>query len=599
MKQGAQDLLEVMHSHVHDPNPVSTLHLYNTRSRSYDSVGYADLSEIAFAFGARLMACGHGPGSVCMIACYSPFATLVAFYGAVSIGAVPMILPMPKALGSHEALIERIYFWGEKFSGRSALMLEQGLNEKFHQSIPPGVGVVRLLAEPAAHWDRLSKPARQWAPAASDVAFFQTTSSSTGDHKAVAISHGNIIANVHGIREAVGMGSSERMISWLPLFHDMGLVGAVLFSFCHGYPLWLMTPTQFVKRPSLWLKGMSEHRCSIATAPNFGYDYCSRLVSPDDVSALDLTAVKHLFIGAEPIRQSTVNSFIEKFSAAGISKEVIRPAYGLAESTIITTISRPDSSARFALLERDSIAVNQRVNVLSFTDIGGTPMNGMIVPDHVAVCTAGTPISDMDLKLVDEDGVPVAGELHVGEIVLSGNSVALGYVTGGAAEIEPFPDTGMRTGDLGVVIGEELYIIERIKNVIIRNGENFLVSALEQRIADLLDSSHEHVAVFESDIYDPASEIVVLVEKHGGLSTGQINPFLANLPRESYPIDRVLFSRARAIPRTTSGKKRHYMCRKMLREGGLDYQQLIEVDPQKLVTAMSARDTADGEDLTR
>ena len=135
------------------------------------------------------------------------------------------------------------------------------------------------------------------------------------------------------------MTDKERMISWLPLFHDMGLVGTVLFSFCNRYPLYLMTPVQFVKRPALWLKGMSEHKCTIATAPNFGYDYCSRLVSDKDTAELDLSSVKHLFIGAEPIRVSTIQSFVEKFRQAGISEAKIRPAYGLAESTIITSLS--------------------------------------------------------------------------------------------------------------------------------------------------------------------------------------------------------------------------------------------------------------------
>ncbi len=191
-----------------------------------------------------------------------------------------------------------------------------------------------------------------------DIAFFQTTSSSTGDHKAVAIAHGNVLSNVHGIKAAVDMDETEKMISWLPLFHDMGLVGAVLFSLCHGYPLHLMTPTQFIKRPLLWLRGISDARCTITTAPNFGYDYCCRLISDKDAGALDLSCVKHFFIGAEPIRESTIRDFCSKFAAAGVGHDQVRPAYGLAESTIITTISRPRTRARFAYLGPGSIGFN-------------------------------------------------------------------------------------------------------------------------------------------------------------------------------------------------------------------------------------------------
>ena len=287
-----------------------------------------------------------------------PIATLVAFYGAISVGAIPMIFPMPRALGSHQALLERINHWGFRFDRPAILILEEGLKEKFHQEIPAQMPVIRLSESPLDHWDVLQAPAADHTPDRNDVAFFQTTSSSTGDHKAVAISHGNILSNVTGIRAAVDMTDSERMISWLPLFHDMGLVGTVLFSFCNRYPLYIMTPTQFIKRPAMWLRGISEFRCTITTAPNFGYDYCSR-ISARDTAEFDLTGVKHFFIGAEPIRVSTIRDFCARFEPCGVRPEMIRPAYGLAESTIITTISRPHSPARFVFLDPGSIGVNQ------------------------------------------------------------------------------------------------------------------------------------------------------------------------------------------------------------------------------------------------
>jgi len=270
-----------------------------------------------------------------MIACHSPYATLVAFYGAISVGAIPMIFPMPLSLGSHEALSERIKHWGFAFAEPAMLVLEEGLTEKFHDEIPEEIATIRLSADPEGEWDEADSSATNHQPRPEDIAFFQTTSSSTGDHKAVSISHSNILANIVGIKKSVDMSDDERMASWLPLFHDMGLVGAVLFSFCNNYTLFIMTPTQFVKRPALWLKTMHEHKCTVATAPNFGFDYCSRLVSEKDVAALDLRHVKHLFIGAEPIRVSTVASFLEKFTPCGITPIVIRPAYGLAESTIM------------------------------------------------------------------------------------------------------------------------------------------------------------------------------------------------------------------------------------------------------------------------
>lgn len=578
----AANLLEVMQGYVDGKDAQAGLHFWNTSSRGYDLVSYGELSRRAFAFGARLMSADRGAGAVCMIACHSPYATLIAFYGAISIGAIPMIFPMPRALGSHEALIERIQHWGARLRRPSILVLEEGLDEKFHKAIPAEQAIIRLAESPLGHWDRQEQPAHGHSPVAGDVAFFQTTSSSTGDHKAVAISHGNILSNVDGIRAAVNMDTTERMIAWLPLFHDMGLVGTVLFSFCNAYPLYLMTPTQFIKRPALWLKGMSEHRCTITTAPNFGYDYCSRLVADKEAAELDLSGVKHFFIGAEPIRVSTIRFFCDKFRASGVVPDMIRPAYGLAESTIITTISQPRPKAGFIFLEADSIGMDQPVRIVGRSDFAAP--DDVSLCDRVAVCTAGTPIEHMQVSLVDEAGNPVRDN-HAGEIVIQGSSVALGYVDGGEEIVHRFEEQQVGTGDMGVIVDGDLFIIERIKNVIIRNGENYLVSAMEQRLADLLRVSHENVALFESDIHDPTSPIVVLVEKHKGLADDQIESMLATLPQDNFPLDLILFHRSRTIPRTTSGKKRHFFCRKQYQKGELDYQQQIEVTADRIAAA--------------
>jgi len=334
----------------------------------------------------------------------------------------------------------------------------------------------------------------------------------------------------------------------------MGLVGTVLFSFCNRYPLYLMTPIQFVKRPALWLKGMSEHRCTIATAPNFGYDYCSRLVSDKDVAELDLNCVKHLFIGAEPIRVSTIQSFVEKFKSCGISEEKIRPAYGLAESTIITSISLPAQQAKFVCFDSDEMGIGKSVVETRRIPFEAADMDAYEALADIAICTAGSPIDGMVAELVDENDKAVAGEGHAGEIVLSGHSVALGYVGDANQLVDRFEEGRVHTGDMGVMLDGELYIIERIKNIIIRSGENYLVSAIEQRIADLLNTSHEHVAVFETDILDPDSEML---------------------------------SKARDIPRTTSGKKRHFYCRKLYKNDELASHQNIEITPERIKSAQS------------
>lgn len=584
-------LLDTMLNHVESPTPDCALHCWDTQSKTYHPVSYADLTQQAFAFGQRLLDSGQQPQSTCMIACHSPYATLVAFYGAISAGIIPMIFPMPKALGSHDALEQRIRHWSGRFDLPAALVLESGADEKFHASLPEAIRQVRV---PTSQHDTASgsqpTPAIAAAPSRNDIAFFQTTSSSTGDHKAVVVTHGNILANVTAIRAAVNMTDRERMISWLPLFHDMGLVGAVLFCFCNRYPLYLMTPVQFVKRPALWLRGMSEHRCTIATAPNFGYDYCARLVSDKDAASLDLSSVKHLFIGAEPIRVSTIQSFVDKFRPAGISASTLRPAYGLAESTIITSISLPSKPARFLCFDADSIGIGLTPTEHSRSHYEPTELGQFNPHSGIVVSTAGAPVADMQVEIVDETGQTVAAEGIAGEIVLSGPSVAAGYVGDKGQLVAPFKNGRMASGDMGLMHDGELYIIERIKNIIIRNGENYLVSAIEQRIADLLGSSHEHIAVFETDIHNPASDIVVLVERQEPLTDSAITTLLARFPQEGHPVDRLLLSRAREIPRTTSGKKRHFYCRNLYRANQLKFHQCIEISAARIVAAQAAQE---------
>lgn len=586
----SKTLLEVMIKHSQNVSGETALHCWNAANKNYTPVSYRDLSQRAFAFGVKLQeaSSGNAEKRIVMIACHSPYANLVAFYGAISVGAIPMIFPMPLSLGSHEALSERICHWGFAFDEPALLILEEGLSEKFHDEIPEEIYTIRLSDDPLGDWEQQELPASLYIPVTDSIAFFQTTSSSTGDHKAVSISHQNIIANVAGIRRASNMDSNERMATWLPLFHDMGLVGTVLFCFGNDYPLYIMTPTQFIKRPANWLKTLSEYRCTIATAPNFGFDYCTRLVSDKDVSTLNLEHVKHLYIGAEPIRVSTVDGFIKKFSSCGISAKKIRPAYGLAESTIITSIFDPENVANFIYIDAESIGMGNAVTILDKVKFDDPKLVNYDANKAMAVCTAGMAIDGMVIEIVDKKGV-VLDDGVAGEIAITGSSVAMGYVGGDGQLINAFAKGRLCTGDMGAIIDGELYILERIKNLIIRNGENYLVSALEDQLAEILNISHEHIAVFDSNIHDPSSDIVVLVERHKPINEDQVEALLIAMPKEAFPINKILLCSSREIPRTTSGKKRHFYCRKLYQKDEIVFQQTIEVSPKRIMQALNKR----------
>jgi acyl-CoA synthetase (AMP-forming)/AMP-acid ligase II len=232
--------------------------------------------------------------------------------------------------------------------------------------------------------------------------------------------------------------------------------------------------------------------------------------------------------------------------------------------------------------------MNQQVKVLDTLVFDEAVLSAHDPAKSMAVCAGGSAIDGIQITIVDEHGNQVAGEGIAGEIALQGTSVAMGYVAGGDQLIDRFENSYVLTGDLGTIIEGELYILERLKNIVIRNGENYLVSALEEQLAELFAISHEHVAVFDSDIHDPGSDIVVLVERHAPISQVEIDALLVAMPKEAFPINKVLLSRSREIPRTTSGKKRHFYCRKMYQRHEIKYQQSFAVSPALIMQAMNA-----------
>jgi len=208
----------------------------------------------------------------------------------------------------------------------------------------------------------------------------------------------------------------------------------------------------------------------------------------------------------------------------------------------------------------------------------------------IAVCAGGSSIEGMLVEIVDADGELIEQDGVAGEIAITGTSVAMGYVFGDDSDvlIDRFSGGRTRTGDMGAMIDGQLYILERLKNLIIRNGENYLVSALEEQLAEILDISHEHVAVFDSNIHDPNSDIVVMVERKSPIDEQAVEDLLVAMPKEAFPINKILFSKSREIPRTTSGKKRHFYCRKMYQKDEIVFQQEILVSPQLIMRAVNA-----------
>lgn len=496
-----------------------------------------------------------------VIAASNPLPTLLAFFAALGLGARPLIIPGPKALGGVAPFVERMTHTLSRFPGYCALALEHGLISD--EVRLPDVPVIPLSPVSTDYGESdVDAIVAELSAGGDDVAFLQMTSASTGAGKLVAISHANACANLTALGEGLAFGPGDRIGSWLPLYHDMGLVGTTLCGFFHGLPLGIMKPTDFIRRPYRWLDMLSRLGSTITAAPNFGYDYAARTVSDRQIKDIDLSRLRCAVIGAEPIRLATLRGFVDRFAPCGLRAEVLTCSYGMAEATLGTAMLRPGNAPRYLLVDVAKVDIGAPVRILGGGELG----SGTAADDEgpgVAVFSNGPALPAITIELVDEDGAPLSGDGVLGEFALRGPSVSVGYFDSVTAAPVSFADGVFRTGDLGFVQDGDVFILERSKHVIIRNGQNFLASLLEARIAQLLDRPEHELIVLDTDVRDPRSHIIAVVENFAGVAqlTTEQKAALRDL---DLPIDAVLFSRKRIIPRTTSGKKKYHETRRRL-----------------------------------
>lgn len=307
------------------------------------------------------------------------------------------------------------------------------------------------------------------------MAFLQYTSGSTGNPKGVMVSHGNLMHNEAILRQALLSEKSSVLVSWLPLFHDMGLIGQMLLALHSGATLCLMSPESFLRDPLRWLETISRFRGTISGAPNFAYELCIKkaIAAPERIANLDLSHWKRAFNGAEPVRGDTLRRFAEVFSPCGFKTESLYPCYGLAEGTLIVSGAMQTEGPRFAKLNSDQLQ-HRRVS-LTTTD------------DAKEMVASGVALGDQLICIVDPDTTRVCDANEIGEIWVQGGSIGKGYWNNPEASAECFSaytregeGPFLRTGDLGFLLDGYLYISSRCKDLIIINGKNFYPQDLER-----------------------------------------------------------------------------------------------------------------------
>lgn len=414
-------------------------------------------------------------------------------------------------------------------------------------------------------------------PAASDVhpddvAFLQYTSGSTSDPRGVMLTHTNLLENSASIAESFGHNTESCGFIWLPPYHDMGLIGGILQPVYRGFPCVLTSPISIVRRPARWLEGVARHRATTSGGPSFAYDLCLSRIPPKEIEALDLSSWTVAFNGAEPVRSATIAAFTKAFAPAGFRPEAMFPCYGLAEATLIVTSADLDKPPR--ITEFDRPALEQGVAV--------PPRDGAAAVTHVG---CGRSDDRQRLAIVDPDARQRCKPGHVGEIWVHGPNVAAGYWDRDEETAQAFharlndpddPYKYLRTGDLGMVVNGELYVVGRLKDLLIVNGRNLHPHDLEE----VAEAAHPRLRPHSSAAFgtepDGTIHIAMALEVDPGDAAelhGIIAAVRTQLARElDVQLVEITLCSPGKVPKTTSGKIQRQLCRRVLMAGDLDVQ---------------------------
>jgi acyl-CoA synthetase (AMP-forming)/AMP-acid ligase II/acyl carrier protein len=403
------------------------------------------------------------------------------------------------------------------------------------------------------------------------LAFLQYTSGSTSQPKGVMVSHGNILHNQNLIQDYFRHPKAVVVVSWLPQYHDMGLIGNILQPFYMGGYSVVFSPLEFLKKPLNWLTAISKYRAYTSGAPNFAYELCVRKISAEDKKKLDLSSWKVAYNGAEPIRYSTLENFSSYFAECGFVRSSLFPCYGLAEGTLMVAGGKLQESPVYLTCDKEELK-EDRIQTVESGDPAATVLVG-----------SGTAFDRQKVRVVEPEERIQLGDNEIGEIWVSGSSIAHGYWNNPDSTRETFQakirnsDEGpyLRTGDLGFLRDGNLFITGRIKDLIIIRGQNYTPSDVEYTVENSHTNLRKGGSAAVSLESDGEEKLVVVCEIRKKVKKAEFEDIVTGILRdisEGHGINasRIVLIKARTIPKTTSGKIRRKMCKMSLLNNKLE-----------------------------
>ena len=524
---------------------------------------WGEVRRRALLAAAALAGMGVRPGDRVAIVLRTEPAFLDAFLGALLAGAVPVPLYPPVRLGRMEeylATTARML----AVSGARIVVAGGAIRRLLGEAVAsarPALGCHDAAALLAA--DPVAGPGR--TPSPMDLALVQFSSGSTVDPKPVALTHASLMAQAGALMAIARPTPADCLVSWLPLYHDMGLIGCVLGALSYPGPLVLIPPEHFLARPALWLRAIARHRGTISAAPHFAYAYAEKRVRDEDLHGLDLASWRIAMDGAEPVTAPSLARFAVRFARAGFDPGALMPVYGLSEAALAVTAAPPGRPIRTERVDPRRLAAC-----------------GEVVPGGREVVSVGAPVPGVEVEIRGEGGAPLP-ERRLGRIHVRGPSVMQGYLGDPEATARVLRDGWLDTGDLGFAVGGELFVHGRAKDVVIVRGANHAPEEFEACLEGIPGlRAGCAVALGVTPEGGDGEELLVLAERARGrpaltpaLSRGEREAGLqeavrrAILERTGVRAHAVRILAPGTLPRTSSGKMRRGEALRRFLEGSL------------------------------
>ncbi|WP_068053296.1 AMP-binding protein [Nocardia xishanensis] len=526
------------------------------RDWEQEEVSYGEVQSAAATVSAALLVHGLRPGDRVAIMLPTGRAYFTTFLGVLVAGGVPVpVYPPSRPSQLEEHLRRQVRILG---NAQARILVTDPQAARLARLVRGQVESVRhvMTPEELAGYGEVEGSLR----GAGEVALVQYTSGSTGDPKGVTLTHANLLANIRAMGEAAEVAASDVFVSWLPLYHDMGLIGAWLSCLYFGVPLAVMSPLDFLARPARWLWAIHAHHGTVSAAPNFAYELCLRKITDAELDGLDLGSLRILFNGAEPVSADTVTGFGERFAAYGLRREAQAPVYGLAEACVGLTLPPVGRGPIVDRVDRDRFLRTGRAMRAAADD-----------PDPLRFVGCGRTIPGHRIRLVDSAGNAL-GDRREGRIEFCGPSATAGYFRNPRATKMLSRHGWLDTGDLGYFADGELFVTGRIKDLIIRAGRNLHPEELERTVGDIPEIRKGCVAVFATpEPVGGTERLVVFAETRqtAAATLARLREQIIGVSIDllGTPPDDVVLAPPGTVPKTSSGKLRRAATRERYERG--------------------------------